>query len=206
MSLRRTIIDIQRAVGVEADGIFGPVTAGAVYAALSDAIYDEGVPPEVKDGELDPRTLKNIATLDEKARPAFVKFSRLAEATAAAMGCEYKMISAHRSWEEQQALYDQGRTKPGRKVTNARPGYSWHNFGIAGDYGVFRGRDYLDGSDPTLARRVHIACAAHAEECGLEWGGNWKSFQDIPHYHLAGLGSSPKSEHRKLYKKEGSVL
>nr|WP_295770097.1 M15 family metallopeptidase [Rhodoferax sp.] len=41
-----------------------------------------------------------------------------------------------RSCAEQDALYAQGRTAPGNKVTNAKSGDSNHNFGIAFDIGV----------------------------------------------------------------------
>ena len=49
------------------------------------------------------------------------------------MGIAIKVISAPRTCEEQDALYEQGRTKLGRVVTNARGGYSNHHF----DIGVF---------------------------------------------------------------------
>src|ERR1700739_4454934 len=38
-----------------------------------------------------------------------------------------------RTWDEQQALYDSGRTTPGPIVTEAPAGYSYHNFGLAVD-------------------------------------------------------------------------
>jgi peptidoglycan L-alanyl-D-glutamate endopeptidase CwlK len=106
-------------------------------------------------------------------------------------------ISGHRTWAEQDELYERG-------VTLARGGESNHNFGIAADFAVFRGKVYLDDSKPELARRVHAACAAHAKDCGLEWGGDWKRFVDPPHYELAtGLTLAAKC---KLYKERGSVL
>lgn len=209
--LRQRIADIQRHVGVEADGIFGPVSAGAVLAALNacepggeeDAREDPlgGTP-----GDLDARTAKTIGTLDEKARPAFARFARLAAATAASMGCDYRAISGFRSWKEQEELYAKGRTTAGMKVTNARAGYSWHNFGVAADFGVFRGRIYVDVDEPDLADRVHAACAAHAEGCGLAWGGDWGRFPDTPHYQIGRLPASPGAEHRKTYQERGSVL
>lgn len=212
MNLRRTIRDIQRQVGVEDDGIFGPVTAGAVMRALNacepGGADDRGIAGADSEigGPLDPRTLSHIATLDSAAVEPFRKFARLAEATAAAMGCEYKGISGLRTWKEQDALYAKGRTVPGPRVTNARAGYSWHNYGVALDFGVFRGESYVDADNPGLAARVHAACAVHADECGLEWGGNWTRFKDLPHYQVAGLPSSPRAEHRKRYAEEGTIL
>lgn len=54
-------------------------------------------------------------------------------ATAREMGQDYYAISGFRSPEEQDAIYAQGRTKSGPKVTNARGGFSAHNWGIAVD-------------------------------------------------------------------------
>lgn len=104
----------------------------------------------------------------------------------------------------QDDLYAQGRTQPGEVVTRARGGQSNHNFGIAGDFGVFSGKAYLDISKPDLAAKVHKACSMHAADCGLEWGGSWKSIVDMPHYEIAtGLSMAQK---REKFKAKGSVL
>jgi len=153
---------------------------------------------------LSSRTLKNIATLDPKAQGPFTAFAKVAAMVAEEHGCEYIMITGNRTWAEQDALYAIGRTKPGQKVTNARGGYSNHNFGIAGDFGVFQGKVYLDESNPKLADKVHRACAEHAEACGLEWGGHWESFQDMPHYEIQTVLSL--SQKRIRYSRKGSVL
>ena len=150
------------------------------------------------------RTLKNIATLDPKAQDAFVLFATIAQKVAAENGCEYIMIGGNRTWKEQDALYAKGRTQPGGKVTNARGGYSNHNFGIAADFGVFSGKVYLDESDPARADKVHRACAAHAEDCGLDWGGHWQSFQDTPHYEIHTVLSLQQK--RERFQQKGSVL
>ena len=47
-----------------------------------------------------------------------------------------------RTVEEQNELYAQGRTKPGKIVTNAKGGYSYHNYGLAFDFAVLN----ADGS------------------------------------------------------------
>ena len=61
--------------------------------------------------------------------------SRLLEvlADARALGQDYFVISGYRNHKEQDALYAQGRSTPGKKVTNARGGFSAHNWGIAVD-------------------------------------------------------------------------
>ena len=183
---------IQRHVGVKADGIFGPVSAAAVREHLRPTL---GAMPADKATKFkfDARTDKNLATLTPKAQAKFRPFIAQAKAIAASMGYEYRAISGHRSYAEQDTLYAKGRTKPGKRVTNARGGYSSHNFGIALDFGVFKGRRYVDSSDPVLAHRVHAAIAQIADKHGIEWGGNWRSFKDYPHFEIkTGLSMAEK--------------
>jgi peptidoglycan L-alanyl-D-glutamate endopeptidase CwlK len=63
-------------------------------------------------------------------------------------------------------------------VTDARGGYSNHNFGVAFDIGVFESGKYLDESPK------YKAAGALGSDLGLEWGGNWKTIQDEPHFQL----------------------
>lgn len=204
---RNTIQNIQRAVGVEADGVFGPITAEAVIRELYNDTGRKLQPlteAALQYVGLDERSISNIETLDEKVRPAFAQFTRLAKATAATLGCEFVMISGNRSWEEQNEIYAQGRTKPGKRVTNAKGGFSNHNFKIAGDFGVFKGKVYMDASAPAVAARVHQACSEHALSCGLIWGGDWQDLADYPHYEFhTGMSMAEK---RKKFKAEGTVL
>ena len=81
----------------------------------------------------------------------------------------------YRSIAEQDALYAQGRTKPGRRVTNARGGQSWHNYGLAIDIVFIRGGK-ADWNGPWEAIGVI------GERLGLTWGGRWKRLPDRPHF------------------------
>jgi peptidoglycan LD-endopeptidase CwlK len=201
--------NIQRFLGVEPDGVFGPVTARAVWRVLNkdEESHREDAKEDKEDkaaGPMDVRSRFNLLTLDAKARDAFEQFYFLANATAATYGCSYILIGGNRTWEEQDALYAKGRALGGSRVTNARGGQSNHNFGIAGDFGVFVGKTYLDELNSEKAARVHKACSMHAAACGLEWGGSWKSITDLPHYEVVtGLSMMQK---RAKFKKEGSVL
>ena len=94
-----------------------------------------------------------------------------------------------RTFEDQDELYSQGRTKPGQIVTNARGGDSLHNYGLAADY-VLDGQPDKPGiqwSWDTKAdfnadgRNDWMQMGEIAESCGLEWGGRWKRFPDLPH-------------------------
>ncbi len=76
----------------------------------------------------------------------------------------------------------QGRTKPGRIVTNARGGFSNHNFGIAFDVGVFEGANYL-GESPK-----YKAVSALGMDLGLEWAATGKRFWMNPTFNYARNG------------------
>lgn len=86
-----------------------------------------------------------------------------------------------RTWEEQDALYAQGRTDPGKIVTKAKGGQSWHNFGLA--------VDIVEDGDPNNAgihwswsnNADYLKVGTFADTIGLEWGGYWKAFKDYPH-------------------------
>lgn len=58
----------------------------------------------------------------------------------ATKGILFRIVQGFRSIAEQDTLYAQGRTTPGKIVTNARGGQSFHNFGLAIDFAV----DILD--------------------------------------------------------------
>ena len=49
-------------------------------------------------------------------------------------GVRVRVTHTYRSWKEQQELYKRGRTTPGQIVTNAIPGRSFHNYGLALDF------------------------------------------------------------------------
>lgn len=154
----------------------------------------------------DARTEKNLATLDIKAQEIFIPFIKAAQKIAGIHGCEYIAISGNRSWEEQDALYAIGRTihKNKKVVTNAKGGQSNHNFRIALDFGVFKKGKYLDSDNPKLASYIHKLVATTSKQFNLEWGGNWKSFKDEPHFEVyTGLTLAQK---RAKYIKTGTVL
>ncbi len=90
-----------------------------------------------------------------------------------------------RDTEYQNWLYSQGRTREGSIVTNAKGGYSNHNFGIAFDICKnVRGEEYSDVS-------FFEQCGAIWEDMGGTWGGNFKSFVDRPHFEFTnGLSTS----------------
>lgn len=86
-----------------------------------------------------------------------------------------------RTVAEQDALYAQGRTAPGRVVTQARGGYSWHNYGLAFDVAPLndQGQPHWP-EDAALWERI----GATGEDLGLTWGGRWRQHPDRPHFEL----------------------
>ena len=133
---------------------------------------------------MDSRSQKNLDSLYEPTRNRFSGFLAEVQILAGKKGLEYRAICGTRTFEEQAQLYAQGRTKPGKIVTNARPGSSFHNFGLAIDCGVFEGGKYLDKTNPRKAAAFHREAAKLCAKHGLRWGGNFKSIVDMPHYEL----------------------
>ena len=97
-------------------------------------------------------------------------------AACAAAGIDVIVTSSYRDAESQNALYAQGRTLPGRKVTNVCGGDSFHNWRVAFDFvPVVNGKAIWDDA------KLWEKCGRLAESVGLEWGGRWSGFVDKPH-------------------------
>jgi peptidoglycan L-alanyl-D-glutamate endopeptidase CwlK len=123
---------------------------------------------------IDARSARNIKTLHPKLQPLATKLIEI----ALERGICAKVIAGLRTYMEQDKLYAQGRSGPGKIVTQAKGGQSIHNFGLAFDVGVFSadGKTYY-GESPDYKTLGHIG-----KELGLVWGGDWKSFVDEPHF------------------------
>jgi peptidoglycan L-alanyl-D-glutamate endopeptidase CwlK len=128
------------------------------------------------------RTLENLSGLNRKFRVKAEAFLTAAQPILTKHGVTAEVISGLRSWQQQAALFAQGRTKPGRIVTNARAGSSWHNYGLAIDLGLFAGGRYLDEASPARAQRIYRELGALAVSMDMEWAGNWKTFPEGPHF------------------------
>jgi peptidoglycan LD-endopeptidase CwlK len=112
-------------------------------------------------------------------QPSFrSKAEELLEAWKAA-GLDVIVTSTLRTNAEQAALYAQGRTTPGKVVTKAKPGTSWHNWGLALD-----AVPLLAGKPAWDVVRFKSVWALYGKVIraqGLSWGGDWKTFKDYPH-------------------------
>jgi peptidoglycan LD-endopeptidase CwlK len=111
--------------------------------------------------------------------PEFAKKLGLFEKTLAGHGIKVILTWGFRSLSAQNELYAKGRTAPGSIVTQARGGYSWHNYGLAADYAfIINGKVTWNGPWNTFGKI--------ASQCGLEWGGAWTGFKDRPHVQMTG--------------------
>lgn len=102
-----------------------------------------------------------------------------------AAGLDVMVTSTYRDAESQNALYAQGRTTPGKIVTNAKAGQSWHNHRCAFDIVPLRNGKPVwgtAGADGELWQRI----GAIGKQAGLEWAGDWKKFKEFPHFQFTG--------------------
>lgn len=159
------------------DGLYGNETRKA-----EDAFNKLFVKYAEQFGRFDDRTEANIATLLPKAQIAARKAMSAAKALGG--GLTVQILSGTRTYAEQNKLYAQ---KP--KVTNAKGGQSNHNFGIAFDIGIFKGKTYYTGKNSTETK-AYVELSKLIKPVGLEWGGDWKSIIDTPHYQLPTGGKS----------------
>lgn len=96
---------------------------------------------------------------------------------------DFAVVQGNRTQAEQDALYAQGRTNPGRKVTWTRK--SRHIGGKAVDLAA-----WMDGKpdwdDLDKYRVIALAMKAAACELGVPivWGGDWTTTPDMPHFEL----------------------
>lgn len=125
---------------------------------------------------LNSRKLEDLHPTVEKMAREFIKKCKEA-------GIEVLITSTLRDFASQDALYAQGRTKPGAKVTNAKAGQSFHNYGVALDFVVMKG-GVCQWNDTKGFKK----CGEIAESLSFEWAGRWSSFPEQAHIqYTAGL-------------------
>ncbi|WP_404303595.1 M15 family metallopeptidase [Paenibacillus sp. DP01] len=126
--------------------------------------------------------IAGLSELQRKAAELLIDF-------AYACGVPIVITQGLRTIDEQNGLYAQGRTKPGQIVTNARGGYSYHNFGVAIDFALLLpdGKNVSwdmkrDGDGDGIADWDEVV--EEAKRIGWNWGGDWRSFKDYPHFEM----------------------
>ncbi|MDQ2718567.1 MAG: M15 family metallopeptidase [Bacteroidota bacterium] len=155
------------------DGQWGPVTnkADADFVDQSKSISQQY-------GTFDLASESNVITLIPKAQIEARKFLKITKDNH----LDIRILSGTRTYDEQNCLYAHGRNGNRQPVvTNARGGQSNHNFGIAWDIGVFDTNGNYVENDAGYKSFAAIVLPLMGT---IEWGGNWISFKDYPHYQL----------------------
>lgn len=154
------------------DGLWGRHTEAAALAFETQA---NEIRAEF--GEVDRRSeqmIRGLSLRTQREARAFMR--RLSDHPLTV-----RIISGTRSYDEQNQLFRQGRFgNPGPIVTKARGGRSSHNFGIAWDIGLFSASGGYSVRDAD-----YVAAARQGMSPALEWGGDWETFRDVPHYQIA---------------------
>ena len=123
----------------------------------------------------------NSRSLDDLVPPARARVESFLDA-AKKQGIDLLVTSTYRDNASQDALYAQGRTTPGKIVTNAKAGQSWHNYRCAVDVvPIVAGKPRWDVKD-----EVWQQVGALGKAAGLEWAGDWKKFKEFPHFQYTG--------------------
>jgi len=170
MNIPETIRVVQNTLGLEADGKAGPQTWEAIYTRIVPAAQQPSAESPLT-SKVSDRSEKVIATLLPEVQP----YARSLITQTGAAGIHIEVISGLRTYA-------------GKIVTNARGGYSNHNFGIAFDIGIFDGTKYIEESPQ------YKAAGTIGVSLGLDWGGNWKTIEDQPHFELRPSWAADRSE------------
>jgi peptidoglycan L-alanyl-D-glutamate endopeptidase CwlK len=135
----------------------------------------------------------------DKVHPTLAAAIKNLVSLLAQNGLVVEVVQGWRTFAEQDALFAQGRTRPGPVVTRARGGQSNHNYGLAVDVVPF------NNGQPNwnAPMGVWAIIGNEAEKMGLEWGGDWRKFVDKPHIQLPGMSVA---ECLSLYRRGGNKL
>lgn len=135
-------------------------------------------------------TCRDISELTSAAQTA----CRLLFQECYKAGIDFIFITeTYRSQARQNYLYEQGRTRPGQKVTWTLK--SNHTSRRAWDIAVAPPRNLYDIS-------ILSKVGAIAKKLGIEWGGYWQAGNyDAPHFEIPSNWAMPKG-----YKLEGEVI
>ena len=122
-----------------------------------------------------------------RCHPRLIELSKKLVSACRGQGLIIGIGESFRTKEEQDALYAKGRTAPGNIVTNAKGSSysSHHQWGTAFDIYRSDGKGVYTDGDGFFEKVGKIG-----KSIGLEWGGDWKSPVDKPHFQLPDWGST----------------
>lgn len=141
----------------------------------------------------DIKTIERIALIHPKLRDeVYLMYEDIVDALKGQAFCRFSHTL--RTFAEQRNLYAQGRTKAGNIITQAREGFSYHNYGMAIDIVLIDGKaaswDVVKDFDGD-GKADWIEVVQIFKEYGWEWGGDWR-FKDTPHFQKT-LGYSVRT-------------
>lgn len=120
--------------------------------------------------------------------PVVAESEKLLVRKAARRGIEIVITHGFRSNEEQDALFNQGRSIAGNIVTNAQGGESYHNYGLAIDFALRTPEGDvvwdMERDDNGNGQADWMEVVELAKELGFTWGGDWANFPDYPHLQM----------------------
>jgi len=125
--------------------------------------------------------------LDSLRAPVAEKAKELLGDVLAGIDKKLLLVQSFRSAADQAVLYAQGRTTPGKIVTHAKPGSSYHEWGLAFDVAIANA-----AGQPTWPNDVALwtQIGRFGEELGLTWGGRFPD-PDYGHFELRIPGEGP---------------
>ena len=217
---------VQQLLRISVDQKFGRDTETAVreFQQRNAAAAEPGMEGKVTRGLL--AAMEALAAAQPQAQFDFDKRRRLDRvhpklketvirlaARLAARNMSFLVTDGLRTFAEQDELFAQGRTKPGKKVTKARGGFSNHNYGLAIDsYPVISGRVFTeipDGATQQFRKTfnaIQTAIGEEGEAVGLTWGGRWSDPFDPPHLQLFSQNEMNPSKCLEIYKANGNSI
>ena len=120
---------------------------------------------------------RSLSDLDPKPRELCMRWIDACKKA----GYEVLVYCTYRSKQEQDDLYRIGRDIPGKKVTNAKGGESYHQYRCAWDWvPLLGGKPQWNNED------MYKRCAEIGEAMGIEWAGRWKRFREMAHFQDSG--------------------
>ncbi len=131
---------------------------------------------------------KEDEPLPTELHPTVVEAKDTLIKRAAKKGIEIVITAGYRTEEEQDDLYEKGRSTEGKVVTNVAGGGSYHNYGLAIDFAL-----KLDDGDVVWdmqrddngnGKSDWMEVVSIAKDLGFDWGGDWTSFKDYPHLQM----------------------
>lgn len=128
-------------------------------------------------------TLDRIKLMHPKLRGALLN-EYLEINTKLPKGVRLRFTQTLRTIDEQNDIYAQGRTKPGKIVSNAKGGQSIHNYGLAFDIVILYDKDG-NGTLETASwdeDKYWMQVVNCFKSKGWSWGGDFKSIYDSPHF------------------------